>query len=79
MITETQENLKELLNTQRNDSSIISSKIKTVGEEIAKNQVEINEHTELEKKIEHSVEKLWELVEGINTKSKWYQVGKKGK
>ena len=79
MITETQENLKELLNTQRNDSSIISSKIKTVGEEIAKNQAEINEHIELEKKIEHSVEELWELVEGIDTKNKWYQVGKKGK
>ena len=78
-ITETQQNLKESVNTQRDDSSIISNKIKTVEEEIAKNQVKINEHIELEKKIGHSVEKLWKLVEVTDTENKWYQLEKKGK
>ena len=41
-MTETQENLKELVNTQRDDSSIISNKIKTDEEEIAKSQEKIN-------------------------------------
>ena len=57
-ITETQENLKESVNTQRDDGSIITNKIKTVEEEIAKNQVKISEHIELENKIEHSIEEL---------------------
>ena len=61
-ITDIQENLKELVNNQRDDSSVISNKIKTAEEEIAKNEVKINEHIELEKKIEHSVEELWKLV-----------------
>ena len=78
-ITETQENLKESVNTQREDSSIISNKIKTVEEEIAKSEVKINEHIELEKKIEHCVEGFWKLVEATSTENKWYQVGKKGK
>ena len=77
-ITETQENLKESVNTPRDDSSIISNKIKTFEEEIAKNQVKINEYIELEKKIEDSVEELWKLV-GTNTENKWYQIGKKEK
>ena len=68
-----------MVNTQRDDSSIISNKIKTVEEEIAKNQIKINEHIELEKKTEHSVEELWKLVEGTDTENKWYQVGKKWK
>ena len=51
-ITETLENLKESVSTQRDDSSVISNKIKTVEEGIAKNQIKINEHTELEKKLE---------------------------
>ena len=38
-ITETQENLKESVNTQRDDGSIITNKIKTIEQEIAKNQV----------------------------------------
>ena len=71
-ITETQENLTQSVNTQRDDSSIISNKIKTVEEEIAKNQIKINEHIELEKKTEHSVEELWKLVEGTDTENKWY-------
>ena len=33
----------------------------------------------MEKKIEHSVEELWKLVEGTDTENKWYQVGQKGK
>ena len=78
-IKETQENLKELINTWRDDSSIISNKIRTVEEEIGKNQVKINEHIELEKKIELSVEELWKLVERTDTENKWYQVRKKGK
>ena len=78
-ITETQENLKQSVNTQRDDRSIISNKIKTVEEEIAKNQVKINEHIELEKKIEHSIDESWKNVEGNDTENKWYQVGKKGK
>ena len=77
-ITETQENLQKSVNNQRDDSSIISNKIKTVEEEIAKNQVKINEYTELENKIEQSVEELWKLVEGTDTENKWYKVGKKG-
>ena len=52
---------------------------KTVEEEIAKKQVKINGHMELEKKIEHSVEELWKLAEGTGIENKWYQVGKKGK
>ena len=51
-ITETLENLKESVSTQRDDSSAISNKIKTVEEGIAKNQIKINEHIELEKKLE---------------------------
>ena len=58
-ITETQENLNESVNTQRDDSSVISSKIKTVEEEAAKSQAKINEHIKLEKKIEQSIEELW--------------------
>ena len=57
-ITETQENLKESVNTQRDDGLIITNKIKTVEEEIAKNQVKISEHIELENKTEHSIEEL---------------------
>ena len=57
-ITETQENLKESVNTQRDGSSKITNKIKTVEEEIPTNHVKINEYIELEKKIEHSVEEL---------------------
>ena len=57
-ITETQENLKESVNTQRDGSSKITNKIKTVEEEILTNHVKINEYIELEKKIEHSVEEL---------------------
>ena len=68
-ITETQENLKESVNAQRKDSSIISNKIETAEEEIAKNQVKINKHSELEKKIEHTVEELWKLVEGTDTEN----------
>ena len=33
----------------------------------------------MEKKIEHSVEELWKLVEGTDTENKGYQVGQKGK
>ena len=69
-IKETQENLKESINTWRDDSSIISNKIRTVEEEIGKNQVKINEHIELEKKIELSVEELWKLVERTDTENK---------
>ena len=68
-----------MVNTQRDDNSIISNKIETIKEKIAKNQVKINEHIELEKKTELSVEELWKLVEGTDTENKWYQVGKKGK
>ena len=68
-ITETQENLKEAVSTQRHDSSVISNKIKTVEEQIAKNQVKINKHIELKKKIEHSVEELWKLVESTDTEN----------
>ena len=57
----------------------MSNKIKTVEKEIAKNQVKSYEHTELEKKIEQSVEELWKLVEVTDAENKWYQVGKKGK
>ena len=78
-ITETQENLKETVNTPCDDSLIISNKIKTFEDEIAKNQVKINEYIELEKKIEDSVEeKLWKLVV-TNTENKWHQIGKKEK
>ena len=68
-ITEAQENLKHAVSTQRHDSSIISNKIKTVEEEIAKNQVKINKHIELKKTIEHSVEELWKLVESTDTEN----------
>ena len=50
-ITETQENLTQSVNTQRDDSSIISNKIKTVEEEIGKNQVKINEHIDWKRKL----------------------------
>ena len=33
----------------------------------------------MEKKIEHSFEELWKLIEGTDIENKWYQVGKKGK
>ena len=33
----------------------------------------------MEKKIEHSFEELWKLIEGTDVENKWYQVGKKGK
>ena len=60
------ENLKESVNTQRDDSSIISNKIKTDEEEIAKNQIKINEYIELKKKIEQSVEELWKFEGDTN-------------
>ena len=73
-------NLKDSVNTQRDDSSIISNKIKTDEEEIVKNQIKINEHIELKKKIEHSVEELWKLEGGTNPENNWYhQFRKKGK
>ena len=43
MIRETIENVKELVNTQRDYSSSISNKIKIVEEEMATNQIKINE------------------------------------
>ena len=58
---------------------MISNKIRTDEEGIAKNQVKINEHIKLEQKIEHSIEEIWKLVESTNTENKWYQVGKKGR
>ena len=77
-IRETIENLKELVNTQRDYSSIIPNKIKNVEEEMATNQIKINEYIELEKKTEHSVEELWNLIESNDTANKWYQVERKG-
>ena len=57
-MTEIQKNLKESVNTQRDDRSFVSNKIKTVEEEVAKNQVKTNEDIQLENKIEHSVKEL---------------------
>ena len=69
-MTEIQKNLKESVNTQRDDRSFVSNKIKTVEEEVAKNQVKTNEDIQLENKIEHSVKELGKLVEDTDTENK---------
>ena len=55
---EIQEPLKESGNTQRDNRLIISNKIKNVEEEIVKSQIKMNEHIQLEKKFEYSIEEL---------------------
>lgn len=72
---EIQESLKESGNTQHDNRSIISNKIKNVEEEIVKSQIKMNEHIQLEKKLNIPLRNF--KLESNDTENKRYQVGKK--